>query len=91
MTVTYIPEKTAIKRVLEPQNGIPFEVTALAADEQKEKLILHLLTHGLSRKEAEDYCNRNIEIADFFAENPNAGYTFVRGNMISYGKKANTG
>jgi SAM-dependent methyltransferase len=56
-------------------------------DEQKERLILHLLTHGLSRKEAEDYCSRNIEIADFFAENPTAGYTFVKGNMITYGKK----
>lgn len=58
-------------------------------EEEKETLILHLLTHGLPRKEAEDYCNRNIEIADFFANNPTAGYTFVRGKMISYGKKAN--
>lgn len=57
------------------------------SEEEKEKLILHLLTHGLSRKEAEDYCNRNIEIADFFADNPTAGYTFVKGKMISYGKK----
>ena len=60
------------------------------SEEEKEKLILHLLTHGLSRREAEDYCRRNIEIADFFADTPAAGYTFVRGNMISYGKKANT-
>ena len=74
---------------MEPKAGIPFKDGI--SDEQKEKLILHLLTHGLSRKEAEDYCNRNIEIADFFAENPNAEYTFVRGNMISYGKKANNG
>ena len=58
-------------------------------DEHKERLILHLLTHGLSRKEAEDYCSRNIEIADFFADNPGAGYTFVKGSMISYGKKVN--
>ena len=56
--------------------------------EEKEKLILHLLTHGLSRKEAEDYCNRNIAIADFFAENPTAGYTFVKGQMITYGRKS---
>lgn len=59
-------------------------------EEEKEKLILHLLTHGLSRKEAENYCNQNIKIADFFADNPTAGYTFVKGKMISYGKKANT-
>ncbi len=56
--------------------------------EEKEKLIHHLLTHGLSRKEAEDYCGRNIEIADFFADNPTVGYTFVKGKMITYGKKA---
>ena len=60
------------------------------SEEEKDKLILHLLTHGLSRKEAEDYCNRNIEIANFFLDNPAAGYTFVKGNMITYGKKANT-
>ena len=64
--------------------------TSGISEEEKEKLILHLLTHGLSRKEAEDYCNRNIEIANFFLENPTAGYTFVKGNMITYGKKANT-
>lgn len=55
--------------------------------DEKEKLILHLLTHGLSRKEAEDYCNRNIEIADFFSDHPDAGYTFMKGHMISYGRK----
>lgn len=61
--------------------------TSGISEGEKEKLILHLLTHGLSRKEAEDYCSRNIEIANFFADNPTAGYTFVKGNMISYGKK----
>ena len=68
--------------------------TSGISDEQKEMLILHLLNHGLSHKEAEDYCNRNIEIADFFADNPTAGYTFVKRKMITYGrktgKKANT-
>ena len=58
------------------------------SEEEREKLVLHLLTHGLSHKEAEDYCNRNIEIANFFLDNPTAGYTFVKGKMISYGKKA---
>ena len=64
--------------------------TSGISDEEKDKLILYLLTHGLSRKEAEDYCNRNIEIANFFLDNPTAGYSFMKGNMISYGKKANT-
>lgn len=61
--------------------------TSGISEEEKERLILHLLTHGLSRGEAEDYCRRNIAIADFFAANPSAGYTFVKGKMISYGKK----
>lgn len=65
--------------------------TSSISDEQKERLILHLLTRGLSRKEAENYCSRNIEIANFFADNPDAGYTFVKGNMISYGKKKTIG
>lgn len=56
---------------------------------EREKLILHLMEHGLSRKEAEDYCNRNVRIAEFFSENPDAGYTFMKGQMISYGKKPN--
>ena len=55
--------------------------------EQKEKSIQYLLTHGMTRKEAIDFCERNIEIATFFRENPNAGYTFAKGTMISYGKK----
>ena len=33
------------------------------------------------------YCNRNIEIADYFRENPEVGYTFAKGTMISYGWK----
>lgn len=59
--------------------------------EEKEKLILHLLNHGLSRKEAEDYCDRNIKIANFFSDNPTVGYSFVKGKMISYGKKKAAG
>lgn len=64
--------------------------TSGISKDEKEKLILHLLTHGLSRQEAEDYCNRNVKIEEFFLNNPMAGYTFMRGQMISYGKKAYT-
>lgn len=63
--------------------------SGISADE-KEQLILHLLTHGLSRKEADDYCSRNEKIAKFFSDHPAAGYTFMKGHMISYGKKAYT-
>lgn len=57
------------------------------SDEKKEKVIRFLMTHGMSRKEATGYCNRNVEIADYFKEHPDAGYTFVKGTMISYGRK----
>ena len=46
-----------------------------------------LMNHGMSRKEATDYCTRNIRIAEFFQLHPDAGYTFAKGTMISYGKK----
>lgn len=55
--------------------------------EEKERLINYFISHGVSRKDAEEYCLRNIEIAEFFRENPRAGYTFMKGQMISYGKK----
>lgn len=58
--------------------------------DEKEQLILHLMTHGLSRREAEDYYDRNAKITEFFSEHPAAGYTFMRGQMISYGRKAHT-
>lgn len=57
------------------------------SEEKKEKVIRFLMTHGMSRKEAIGYCNRNVEIADYFKEHPDAGYTFVKGTMISYGRK----
>lgn len=55
---------------------------------EKEQMVLCLMNHGLSRKEAEDYCSRNEKIMEFFAANPGACYTFMRGQMISYGRKA---
>lgn len=61
--------------------------TAGLSIEEKEGTIRFLMTHGMSRKEATEYCNRNIEIAEYFQTHPEAGYTFVRGTMISYGKK----
>lgn len=55
--------------------------------EEKEKVIQHFISHGVSRKEAEDYCNRNVRIMEFFAKNASAGYTFMKGQMISYGRR----
>lgn len=60
------------------------------SEDERENLIRHLLNHGLSHKEAEEYCDRNIKIADYFAANPMTGYTFMKGQMISYGKKTDS-
>ena len=56
-------------------------------NEEKEKLVQYFLNHGMTRKEAADFCERNTEITKFFQENSEVGYTFVHGLMISYGKK----
>lgn len=55
--------------------------------EEEDSIIMQLLSHGMSRKEAQDYYLRNREIAEYFSANPGAGFTFVRGLMISYGRK----
>lgn len=57
------------------------------SEEEMEKVIDYLMSHGTSRREAEEYCNRNSRIAEFFAKHPDAGFTFVKGQMISYGRK----
>lgn len=56
-------------------------------NEEKEKVIRFLMTHEMSRKEATEYCNRNVKIADYFQKHSDVAYTFVKGTMISYGKK----
>ena len=55
--------------------------------QEMENTIHFLMNHGMSRKEATDYCTRNIRISEFFQLHPEASYTFAKGTMISYGKK----
>jgi len=57
------------------------------SSQEMENTIHFLMNHGMSRKEATDYCTRNIRIAEFFQLHPDVGYTFAKGTMISYGKK----
>lgn len=57
-------------------------------DREREQVILHLLSHGLDRREAQQYCDRNRIITGFFREHETAGYSFVKGHMITYGKKS---
>ena len=61
--------------------------TSNANEDKKEKFIFQLMTHGLSRKEAEDHYDRGEKIASFFSTDPTVGYTFTRGQIISYGRK----
>ena len=45
----------------------------------EDSIVIHLVSHGLSRKEAQEHCLRNREIAEYFSANPEAGFTFVVG------------
>lgn len=55
--------------------------------EKREQTVQFFMTHGMSRKEATEYLSHNEEIAEYFKDHPQAGYTFVKGSMISYGRK----
>lgn len=55
--------------------------------EERKKAIARLLTNGMNREEAEEYVDRNLKISDFFDKHPDAGYTFVKGTMITFGRK----
>lgn len=61
--------------------------TAGLSVKEREKVVEHFVSHGVNRKEAEEYCNQNVVIADYFSKHPEVGYTFAKGQMISYGKK----
>jgi hypothetical protein len=54
---------------------------------KRERSIAFLESHGMTRQEAEGFCDRNIMISDFFKQHPDAGYSFFKGTMISYGRK----
>ena len=58
--------------------------------EMREYSITQLVSHGMTRQEAEAFCDRNVMIAEFFKQHPDAGYSFFKGTMISYGRKYDT-
>lgn len=46
------------------------------------------MNHGMDRKEAEHYCNKQEEISDFMSENrEELTLTHFLGLFISYGRK----
>lgn len=60
---------------------------AKLTSKDREAVISSFLARGASRKEAEEYCDRNRKITEFFAEHPDASYTFARAMLISFGRK----
>lgn len=52
--------------------------SGLSQEEIKER-IQHYINRGMSEKEAEEYCERNRKIAEYFNKNEDAGLTFVKG------------
>ena len=61
--------------------------TSCMGQGEENALILQLMTHGMSRSEAREYCLRNRRIAEYFSSNPAAEYSFARGLLIAYGRK----
>lgn len=56
--------------------------------EELEKDIAYFMNHGMSRKEAEDYCNQQNGIVHYLKSNRGSvAFTEFKGLMISYGWK----
>ena len=56
--------------------------------EELEKDIAYFMNHGMSRKEAEDYCNQQNGIVHYLKGNRGSvAFTEFKGLMISYGWK----
>lgn len=58
------------------------------SDKEMEETISYLMNHGMSRKEAEDFCRQQADIAQYLkAHRGQAALTKATGIMISYGWK----
>ena len=58
------------------------------SDEETEADIAYFMNHGMSRKEAEDYCKKQNGIVAFIKKHAeNIALTKTNGFMISYGWK----
>ncbi len=54
--------------------------------EERENRIRHFISRGMTRKEAEDYCARNVRIQRAL-EREGSRYLFFKGHMIAFGRK----
>ncbi len=79
----HLPDYEERKKNFLSYNGWDKEV----GDEELESVISQFTSHKVCRKDAEDYCKRNQSITEFFRNNPQASYTYTKGQMITYGRK----
>jgi len=55
--------------------------------EPEQDVIERLMNHGMTRREAYAYYQRGQEIIDFLKNNPKATVTWLRGKLITFGRK----
>lgn len=63
------------------------EFNALWYNESEQEVIERLMNHGMTRREALSYYQRGQEINDFLKNNPKATVTWLRGKLITFGRK----
>lgn len=56
-------------------------------EESEKKVIERLMNHGMTRREAMAYYQRGREINEFLKENPESTITWLRGTIITFGRK----
>ena len=63
------------------------EFYSLWYKESEQDVIERLMNHGMTRREAYAYYQRGQEITDFLKNNPKATVTWLRGKLITFGRK----
>lgn len=56
-------------------------------EEPEKEVIERLMNHGMTRREATAYYQRGQEINDFLKDNPESTITWLRGKIITFGRK----
>ena len=55
--------------------------------EPENEVIERLMNHGMTRREALVYYQRGRDINEFLKENPETTITWLRGKVITFGRK----
>ena len=56
-------------------------------EEPEKEVVERLMNHGMTRREALAYYQRGQRINDFLKENPDSTITWLRGKIITFGRK----